>query len=76
MTAAIGYAVKTADGIIDVKTVCPTPLGAKVNGLIGGGTLVLAGVSDEAISGVWEEHARATGSRIVKVEITERAHDA
>lgn len=67
----IGYAVAW-NGSIDVRTVSPTPLGAKVNWLIVSVGLVATNLaSDHVIDRAFEVHRVAQNARLIKVMILE-----
>ncbi|MBX3490848.1 hypothetical protein [Parvibaculum sp.] len=68
-----GYAVKTAGGEIDVRTVSPTIRAAKVNGIVLIGFAVLRDHNNEYVDTLWERVAYESGATIVAVEVREIA---
>lgn len=69
---AKGWAVKTADGQILVRTISNTPRGAQVNWLyVAANVTPTISWSDERIAREFEAATSTNGAKIVKVDIVE-----
>lgn len=69
VTVAQGWAIET-DGELSVRSVSPTPLGAKVNWLmVDANVLVLNSTPDAEVDRLFKREATARGARLREVSI-------
>ena len=64
------HAVK-ADGVIDVRTVGPSPRSAKINWIWNLGVFVSNDMTDEVIEDAWNRLSRSAGAECVRVSVIE-----
>jgi hypothetical protein len=69
----VGYAIVGSDGVIDIRTVQDSRVGAIVNALVYDGYLVTRGTSETAIERVWNEHRGDRSVFRVTIHATEQA---
>ena len=72
MGTASGYAIKDANGNIDVRTVSPTKLGAMVNWLTPTlGFIISAKATDELITQAFDDLKAFHGVACIRVDVGE-----